>query len=104
MNDDIDPDVLKSILARDDLRKEARLPRLNIPAEIEKVRKNADSTAARDHYAAQRYTHAKKRESIREEIIEKARASGNTTFPKGYFGNYLLKTLVNKKFKDFLSS
>lgn len=103
MSDEIDPDVLKSIFARDALRKEAQLPRLNIPAEIEKVRRNAASTAANKHYTAQCHIYAKKREVIRKEIIEKARESGNSTFPEGYFGNYFLRTLVNKKFKDSLS-
>ncbi|SOR31360.1 protein of unknown function [Methylorubrum extorquens] len=96
-------EIRRIVLARNVLRREACLPSLDIEKEVEHALSVANRIADGKRYRGLWQDHAKEFENIRSEIIAKARASGNSTFPNGFFGNYYLDRSCQDKLAEILA-
>ncbi|MCG5247323.1 hypothetical protein [Methylorubrum extorquens] len=96
-------EIRRIVLDRNAVRREACLPPLDIEKEVEHALSVATGIAAGKRYRGLRHDHAKEFENIRSKIIAKARASGNSTFPNGFFGNYYLNRSCEDKLAEILA-
>lgn len=96
-------EIREDVLARDALRRSSGLPHIDVEEEIRKAVREARDAASRKYRQKQYEAHARDRELIRQAIIAEYRATGNSTFPNGWSGHYLLNTLVEMRFAQFLA-
>jgi len=90
--------IRAEIRARDALRREAGLPRLDVEAEVAKAVATARLAAYHEFVNA----HAGERAAIRDAVITEHRDRGGATFPNGWAGHMALGHEVARRFTRHL--